>query len=331
MKYSMLIRGFLAILITAGLLLLLDLENRQSSAKQKLIKIAIFKIASRIVLDEAEKGIDEALTARGYINGKTCIIEKFSAEGDLPTGNMIAQNIINSRFDIVITLSTPALQIMANANKKGQLTHVFCVVTDPYVSGVGISGPDPDQRPTHLLGIGSFQPVERAFEIAKQMNPNLKKVGTVWCTSETCSEACVKLARKKCKELGIELVEMGVESSTQILETAMSLTMRGVEALWVGGDNVVEAGIDQVINAATRANIPLFTNNPYNIYGNTIFGIGAEYKEVGRIAGNLTADILEGKPMNEFGVKNVVPINIKVNPDALKNLKESWDISAFEK
>ncbi len=331
MKYSIFLRGLLALVVTMGALLLLDMENRQSAKKQKLIKIAIFKISSRIVLDETEKGIMEALTERGYLGEKNCIIEKFSAEGDLPTGNMIAQNIVSSNFDIVITISTPALQIMANANKNGQVMHVFCAVTDPYVSGVGISGLEPGQRPKHLLGIGSFQPVERAFEIAKQMNPGLKKVGTVWCMSETCSEACVKLARKKCKELGIELVEMSVENTTQVLETAMSLTMRGVQALWVGGDNVVESGIDQVVNAATRANIPLFTNNPYNIYGNTIFGLGAEYKEVGSIAGNLAADVLEGKPMNELGVKNVVPINLKVNPDALKNLKESWDISACEK
>jgi len=50
-----------------------------------------------------------------------------------------------------------------------------------------------------------------------------------------------------------------------------------VEALWLGGDNVVESGIEQLINAANKAQIPLFTNNPYNIRGNTLFGIGAEY------------------------------------------------------
>jgi putative ABC transport system substrate-binding protein len=162
------------------------------------------------------------------------------------------------------------------------------------------------------------------------MNPGLKKVGTVWCTSEVCSEACVKLARKKCKELGIELLESGIESSTQILEAAMGLTLRGVDALWLGGDNVVESGIDQLINAATRAQIPLFTNNPYNVYGNAIFGLGAQYQEVGEVAGKLAADILKGKPTNEIGVKNVVPNYLKLNPDALNNMKEKWDISGFE-
>jgi putative ABC transport system substrate-binding protein len=330
MKATKILRAVLALLITAGILLLLDLENRKSIVRTKdLKKIAIFKIASRIVLDEAEQGIIEALSQRGFVDGKTCTIMRFCAEGDMPTANTIAQNIVSSKVDMVITISTPALQVMANANKTGNVKHVFCAVTDPYVSGVGITGPGANQHPKHLVGIGTFQPVEKAFDIAKQMNPNLKKVGTVWCTSETCSEACVKLARKKCAQLGIELVEMSVESSTQVLETAMSLTARGVQALWLGGDNVVESGIDQLISAANKAQIPFFTNNPYKVIGSTLFGVGALYSEVGLTAGNLAADVLNGKPTNEIGVSNVVPIKLVVNHDAVKNFKDKWDTSQF--
>jgi len=332
MKINKIIRALLSLLIAAGILLLLDLGNRRSDIKTiKMKKIAIFKIASREALDEAESGILESLKQRGYTDGKTCVIKRFSAEGDMATANTIAQNIVSSKFYMVITASTPALQVMANANKKGDVIHVFCAVTDPFVSGVGITGSEPDQHPKHLVGIGTFQPVEKAFDIARKMKPDLKKVGTVWCTSETCSEACVKLARKKCKELGIELVEMSVENSTQILETAISVTSRGVEALWLGGDNVVETGIDQLIKAALMAKIPLFTNNPYKIYGNTLFGVGAQYIEVGKIAGNLAADILEGKPTNKIKIENVVPNYLKINPDAMKNLKGKWDISDFSK
>ena len=329
MKANKILRAIFALLITAGVLLLLDLENRKSAIKTTdLKKIAIFKMASRPTLDEAENGILEALAQRGFTDGKNCTIKRFCAEGDMPTANTIAQNIVSSKYNMAITISTPALQVMANANKSGEVLHVFCAVTDPYASGVGITGSATSEHPKHLVGIGTFQPVEKAFDIAKQMNPDLKKVGTVWCTSETCSEACVKLARKKCAELGIELVEACVESTTQVLETAMSLTSRGVDALWLGGDNVVEAGIDQLVTAANKAQIPLFTNNPYNIRGNTLFGVGAEYIEVGRTAGNMAADVLNGKPTSEIGIGNVVPIKLKVNPESLKTLKGKWNIES---
>ncbi len=329
MSFAKITRAFIAILAASSVLLLLDLENRETSNKKEEFSIAIFKIASRLVLDQTEEGIVDALAERGFVDGQNCTIKKYCPEGDMPTANMIAQTIVHNQYDMVITASTPALQVMANANKEGKIIHVFSTVTDPFISGVGITGSAPDQHPPHLVGIGTFQPVEKTFEIAKQMNPGLKRVGTVWCTSEVCSEACVRLARKKCEELGIELLEAGVENSTQILEAAMSLTSRGVDALWLGGDNVVESGIGQLINAASKAKIPLFTNNPYNVYGNMLFALGAQYYEVGITAGNLAADILNGKPTTSIGVENVVPNNLKLNSEALKNMTEKWDISQF--
>jgi len=324
------IKAFLTILLASVILLLLDIGNRHSGQEKQVFNIAIFKIASRMVLDQTEEGIYDALSERGFNDKTNITIKRFNAEGDMPTANMIGQSIIHGGFDMVITISTPALQVMANANKEGKVLHVFSAVTDPYIAGVGITGSAPDEHPKHLVGIGTFQPVEEAFDIARQMNPGLKKVGTVWCTSEVCSEACVRLARKKCRELGIELVEISVESSTQVLEAAMSLTSRGVEALWLGGDNVVESGIDQLINAASRAQIPLFTNNPFKVYGNVIFGLGAEYYEVGETAGNLAADLLEGKPTSEVEIRNVVPNNLVLNKEALENIKGHWDLSHFE-
>jgi len=330
MKTKKIIRAVVAIALAGIILLLLDLNNRKSAQKDDILNIAIFKIASRMILDETEQGVIDALAEKGFVDGKNCNIKRYNAEGDMPTANMIAQNIVNSNYDLVVSISTPALQVMANANKEAEIMHVFCAVTDPYIAGVGITGSAPDEHPPHLVGIGTFQPVEEVFDIAKQMNPKLKKVGTVWCTSEVCSEACVMLAREKCNELNIELVEMSVESSTQVLEAGMSISMRRIEAIWLGGDNVVESGIDQLIKAAAKAEIPMFTNNPYKVYGNVLFGLGAKYYDVGVIAGHLVVDILNGKPTTEIGVKNVVPNYLKVNPEALKNMKDKWDISKFD-
>lgn len=330
MRFRKVATAILALILTGSVLLLLDLDNRQGGTTANKPSIAIFKISSRLILDQTEDGILEGLKEKGFIDGKTCTISRYSAEGDMGTANTIAQNIVSSGFDMVVTASTPALQVMANANREGKLIHVFSAVTDPYIAGVGITGTKPDEHPAHLVGIGTFQPVEEAFEIAKKMDPDLKKVGTVWCTSEVCSEACVRLARKKCKELGIELVEMGIESSTQILEGATSLTSRGIQALWLGGDNVVESGIDQLITAATKAKIPLFTNNPYNVHGNALFGLGANYHDVGKIAGSLAGDILNGKSPTEIGIENVVPNYLKVNAEALTNMKKKWNIREFE-
>jgi len=160
-------KGLLILVFVAGILLLLDLGNREKM-NDKELKIAVFNMIARPMLEDAERGILEALTERGYVDGAACVVERFCADGDMVTANAIAQNIVSSRFDIVVTISTPALQVMANANKTGEVLHVFCTVTDPYIAGVGITGPEPDQHPPHLVGIGTFQPVEESFDLAKK-------------------------------------------------------------------------------------------------------------------------------------------------------------------
>jgi ABC-type uncharacterized transport system substrate-binding protein len=89
--------------------------------------------------------------------------------------------------------------------------HVFCGVTDPFGAGVGISREAPGEHPEHLTGIGTFQPVEATFRTARQLYPELKRVGEVWNPAEACSEACTVKAREICRELGIELTA-GVET-----------------------------------------------------------------------------------------------------------------------
>jgi putative ABC transport system substrate-binding protein len=120
MKLKGILRAFFAVVVTSAVLLLIDLDNRKPDTG-RFIAIAIFKIASRPVLDDSETGVIQSLKDKGFEDKKNCNIKKFCAEGDMAVANMIAQNILSSKFDMVITISTPALQVMANANKKGQM------------------------------------------------------------------------------------------------------------------------------------------------------------------------------------------------------------------
>jgi putative ABC transport system substrate-binding protein len=233
---------------------------------------------------------------------------------------------VNDKFDMVVSISTPGLQVMANANKQGQVLHVFCAVTDPVASGVGITGPSANQHPAHLVGIGTFQPVEGVFRIAHQMNPDIKKVGVVWCTGETCSEACVKKARIICKELGIELVEMSVETLPQVYEAALAVCAKGVDAMWIGGDNVVEPAIGLLVKAAYKSRIPVLTNNPKHALSGALANLGANYYQVGQAAGDLVISLINGLPTSQIEIRNVVPEKLFINDSMRKLMKGNWVI-----
>jgi ABC-type uncharacterized transport system substrate-binding protein len=315
--------GIILIAAAASVLLFSDL-NRRKRSTSNIPHVALMQYASNRLLDEGVAGVLDGLAEQGFVPGSTIAIQQYNAQADMPTANSIASEITDGRFKTVITVSTPCLQVVASANKTGKAVHVFGLVTDPYGAGVGISGPGEAEHPRHLIGIGTFQPVERVFEVARQMLPMLQRVGVVWNPSESCSQACTLKARRKCSELGIELLEATIDAPTGVSEAAKSLIARQVQALWVGGDNTVTTALDPLISAASAAALPVMTNAPMDVERGALFAIGADYYEVGQLEGRLAAKVLRGADTTTLRVDNVVPERLAINELATASLKERW-------
>lgn len=320
--------GIGLIAAASALLLFSDLGSRSktSATESKVVSIAVLQQASQSILDQGREGMLAGLEERGWVVGKNLKVKNFNAEGDMPTAQAIGREMANGDYDMLLTVSTPSLQAVANANRASQKKHVFALVTDPVAAGVGVGKDNPLEHPAWLAGYGTMQPIQQAFDTARLMNPNLKTVGVVWNAGEANSEAQVKLARKVCAALGIKLLEATVENSANVGEAAASLTSRGAEALWVGGDVTVMTAIDSVIAAGNKAGIPVFTVIPPNIKHGALFDLGANYREVGRLAGVLAGDILNGRDPASVPIENVMPEILTLNFQALGHFSPAWKI-----
>ena len=319
------------ILGASALLLFSDLEQRrdekQGTAEKQCPSIAIMQIRSTPLLDSHVSGIMSRLAELGFVSSDKSNIRIFNPQGDLGTANAIARDLANGPWDIVITSSTLSLQTFAKANQSVKKLHVFGAVTDPVGTGSGITGPGADQHPPYMAGIGTFQPVKRAFEVARELNPAIKKIGVVWNPGEQCSEACLREARQICEKLGIELVEAIATNTSEVSEAARSLLSKGVEAIWIGGDTVATASAGMMINLARQAGIPVFTNDPVDAASGALFGVGADYVTVGTYTADMAAAILHGKKPSEFRIENVIPELLKVNERVLQSMEKSWKMS----
>jgi putative tryptophan/tyrosine transport system substrate-binding protein len=320
-----LLLGFVLIALASAALLLSDLGRRTATARS-VPHIGLLQHASTMLLDEGTRGAIDGLAKNGFVDGKTIVIEKFNAQGDISVGNSIAKEMVNARYDLLLTMSTLSLQAVANANRGGKTIQVFGLVADPVVAGVGISRNEPLNHPRNLVGIGSFLPVKDAFQIAHEMFPDLKRVGVAWNPAEANSRAYVEKAREVCQRRGIELLEANVENSNSVLEAEDSLVARGAEALWIGGDVTVSIAADSVVLVGRRAHIPVFTITPGKSDRGTLFDYGTDFYQIGKQTGELASRILHGADPAQIPVTNEVPIHFVVNTTAMKDLKQQWRI-----
>ncbi|WP_437230750.1 ABC transporter substrate-binding protein [Planctomicrobium sp. SH661] len=321
MKYFMLLVrhlgvGIALILIAAAILLFTDPKRHRAPTQTQATrrpKVAIVNYTSINVLEEGEAGFIAGLAADGYVDGQNVVLKKFNAEGDRPTAILIAKEVVGQDYDLITTISTPTLQAVAGANRETKRPHLFTLCTDPWAAGVGLSHDKDVPQPAYMTGYGTMQPVTALFKLARIANPHLKKVGVAWNPAESNSEASTKAARAICQELGIELVEVTVDSSSAVLDAARALVSRGVEAIWAGGDTTVSAGMDGIVATAREAHLPVFTNMPGDVKKGVMFALGADYFEVGFTSGQLAAQLLKGKSPSDFPVKNYVPEKLGLN------------------
>lgn len=320
--------GFILMAAAAAVLLLSDLGSRVSRTPQakagRVMRVAVLQHASQAILEQGRDGMIAGLKEKGWERGKNLDVTLYNAEGDNAVSQTIAKEMAGGGYDLLMTISTVSLQAVANANKAGNTPHVFALVSDPTVAGVGISKTNPLDHPAHLAGFGTMQPIAQAFKMAREMNPALAKVGVVWNAAEANSEAQVKVARKVCADLGIELMESTVDNSAGVAEAASALVARGAEALWMGGDVTVLTAVDSMIAVARKGSIPAFTVIPPNAKRGALFDLGADYAEVGRLAGNLAGEVLNGRKPATVPITNVMPEMLAVNHQAAKDLKTPW-------
>lgn len=324
--------GIFLILAASAILLVADRNHRSTGAApatSTVHRIAVLQHANTPVLDDSIRGTLDALSERGYRDGDTLTVEKFNAQGDMAMGVTIAKQLTAGGYDLVITSSTPSMQAVANTNRDGKARHLFTTVADPFETGVGLERADPLKHPAYMVGQGSFPPVDIAFDTAKQMLPSLKTLGVAWNPAESNSLVFIKKARVLAPTLGLTLLEANADTTAAVGDAVNSLIARGAQAIWVGGDNTVIAGIDSVIAIAKRAGIPVFTVLPGAPDRGTLFDAGPNFYEVGRQGGLLAADILEGADVTKIPVRDILDITppyLSLNLNALKGLKEPWAI-----
>jgi ABC-type uncharacterized transport system substrate-binding protein len=317
--------GIVLIFAAAAVLLWSDpRRSREEKPQDAPLKVALLNYVSVPVLEDGEAGMLAGLNDAGFVDGRNIELTRYNAEGDRATAILMAKEVVGRDFDVILTLSTPVLQAVANANVDTKRTHVFTLTTDPWGAGIGIDRDDPSKHPPYMTGHGTLQPVEALFKLAREANPNLRKVGVAWNPAESNSEASTLMARVVCRQLDIELVEVTVESSSAVLEAAKSLAAREVEAIWAGGDSTVAAALDTLTGTAADAGIPLFTNMPSDVKQGALFSLGADYFEVGRASGLLAGRVLNGEATAGIPVENLVPEQLAINTAVLPKFASHW-------
>ncbi len=304
----------------------------------RAFNIGIVQFTTHPALDASRDGARKALEDAGFKEGVNVRYDLQNAQGQIPTLTTIAQHYRDARTDLIVVVSTPALQAHANVFKDAPTPLVFNAVTDPFAAVNTIKSET--DKPANITGIQALPPVKDAMQLALKVVPSAKRFGIVWNPAEANSEVATRIARDAAKELNVELVEATVASADEVLQGSQSLITKNIDVFFITTDSTVVSAIEALVRVANENKKPFFANDPATAQRGAAAALGLDYFDQGYESGKLAAQILQGTPAAQVAIKKASKGSLSINtkaaelqgatlpPDVIAQAKDRFDTIA---
>lgn len=297
-----------------------------SCKKTSQIKIGVLQLIEHNALDSAYKGFVDGLKEAGYEDGKNIIIDYQNAQGEQANCITIGQKFINDKSDLILAIATPAAQAIANMTKD--IPILITAVTDPADSKLVADNNAPCGNVT---GTSDLTPVEAQIELLKEMIPNVKTVGLLYCSSEQNSVFQINIAKKKLDAMGIKYIDIAISNLNEIQQVIQNVIGK-VEAIYTPTDNMIANGMATVALMTEPAKLPVICGEG----GMTMLGgtatYGINYYELGKLTSTQAVSILKGdKKTSEMPIEYLQKFDLVVNTNMIESIGLTIPESLYNK
>lgn len=297
-----------------------------SCKKTSQIKIGVLQLIEHNALDSAYKGFVDGLKEAGYEDGKNIIIDYQNAQGEQANCITIGQKFINDKSDLILAIATPAAQAIANMTKD--IPILITAVTDPADSKLVADNNVPGGNVT---GTSDLTPVEAQIELLKEIIPNVKTVGLLYCSSEQNSVFQINIAKKKLDAMGIKYIDIAISNLNEIQQVIQNIIGK-VEAIYTPTDNMIANGMATVALMTEPAKLPVICGEG----GMTMLGgtatYGINYYELGKLTSTQAVSILKGdKKTSEMPIEYLQKFDLVVNTNMIESIGLTIPESLYNK
>lgn len=269
--------------------------------------ISISQIVEHPSLDAMREGFKNRLKEAGI----DVIYNEHIAQGNQATNIQIANQIKGENPDLVMAITTPSSQAVAQKIKDVPI--LFTGVTDPVAAGLVKSLMQPGKN---ITGMTDMSPVLRQVELIKEFMPEIKTLGTIYNAGEANSVVLTNLLKEICKDFGIKVEEASIANSSGVYQAAKSLVGK-CDAIYIPLDNTVVSGLEAAIKVCRQNKLPIFSADTDSVERGTVAALAVDYYRMGLQTADMAARILSGNANPaEMPVETLQNLRLFVNEKA---------------
>ena len=260
-------------------------DASSDGAEGKVYNIGICQLVEHEALDAATNGFKAALVEKlGEENVK---FDEQNAQGESTNCATICSGFVSNNCDLILANATAALQSAAAATNS--IPIVGTSITD-YATALDAENWT-GKTGTNITGTSDLAPIDQQEDMLKELFPDVKQVGILYCSSEANSKYQATMFENALTEDGIAFKEYSAADSNEI-QSVTTTAVAECDVLYVPTDNTMASNAEIIKNIAVPAGIPVIAGEEGICTGCGVATLSISYYDIGYKAGEMAYEIL---------------------------------------
>ncbi len=297
MKFRRILAAVLSCaLVATSLMAVTGCDSAKSDENKDSYKVGICQLVQHPALDAATEGFKKALTEK---LGDKVTFDEQNASGDSATCTTIVTQFVASNVDLIMANATPALQAAVSATPD---IPILATSITEYGVALGIDG-FTGKTGINVSGTSDLAPLDKQAAMFKELLPEAKTVGIVYCSNEANSKYQVDVVKAELEKLGVTVTEYSFADSNDISQV-VTKACGEVDALYIPTDNQCANNAELIDSIAGPAGIPIIAGEEGICKGCGIATLSISYSTIGYNTGLMAYEILvNGKNPAEMEIE----------------------------
>ena len=265
----------------------LTLALTASAACAGATTVGICQLVQHEALDAATQGFKDALTEKM----PDVKFDEQNAAGDAANCVTITSKFAADGVDLILANATAPLQAAVSATG------------DIPILGTGIN----------VSGTSDLAPLDGQAAIIKELFPDAKNVGLVYCSAEANSIYQITVIKGYVEEMGYACTEFAFTDSNDVASVTQSAADAS-DVIYIPTDNTAAAYTETIANVLIPAKVPAVVGEEGICSGCGVATLSISYYDLGYKTGEMAADILQnGADVSTMAVESAPNFTKKYN------------------
>lgn len=263
--------------------------NNSTAGGGDSYKVGICQLMQHVALDAATQGFQDKLTELVEADGKTVEFDVQNASGDSATCTTIVNGFVSSGVDLIMGNGTAALQ--AAQSGTADIPILGTSITD-YATALDMSDWT-GTTGTNISGTTDLAPLDGQAEMLKELFPDAKNVGLLYCSAEPNSAYQINTIKPMLEEMGYTCTEYAFTDSNDVASITTNACASS-DVIYIPTDNTAATCTETIRNVVVPAGVPVIAGEQGICSGCGVATLSIDYYELGEMTGQMAYDILVG-------------------------------------